>query len=300
MTCAEIDAMLDRLMDDELTGEERQALQAHGQTCPACAAAIRSTLQMKALFAEMEPEVDVPLEAQAKWRGAVRQASRQQNRRRLTRWIGSAAAAVVVLAGVGLALNAGRNARTDRTQPVKAEYAVNREAQQPDATMEIYDAAEAPMPLIDESVAAGGAAERAAGSASMELEMADDAGEYAVMAPPAAALSEDAIIEADGESAPMCAALAQRAPACELRLRVAALDDACGLIGDLAAEYEGYADVQRLEDGGANVYVEVPASDAGEFLDALAPIGEISGERKLPDATEKGTVLVLLVVDSEN
>ena len=94
MDCRQVNDMLDLLMDGALGDEEREAMEAHGRECPQCAAAIRATRQLKALFEQMEPEADVPLEAQAKWRGAVREASKRRKQKRLMRWIASAAAVI--------------------------------------------------------------------------------------------------------------------------------------------------------------------------------------------------------------
>ena len=98
MNCEQVSACLDLLMDGELNDDMRRELDAHGQNCPACAKAIRDTLQLKALLSEMEPEVAVPLSAQAAWRGAVREEAARSKKRRLTRWIGSAAATAALSA----------------------------------------------------------------------------------------------------------------------------------------------------------------------------------------------------------
>ena len=103
MNCNQVNGMLDMLMDGTLDDVQRGALEAHGRECPTCAAAIRATLQMKALFEQMEPEADVPLAAQARWRGAVKAESKQQRQKRMRRWIASVAAAAVVLVGIGAA-----------------------------------------------------------------------------------------------------------------------------------------------------------------------------------------------------
>ena len=41
MDCTQVNSMLDMLMDDALSDEQRSAMGAHGRECPACAAAIR-------------------------------------------------------------------------------------------------------------------------------------------------------------------------------------------------------------------------------------------------------------------
>ena len=192
MTCAEINGLLDRLMDGELSEEERRELAAHGETCPACADEIRATLQMKALFEEMEPEVDVPLAAQARWRRAVREDAAQRRRKRLTRWIGSVAAALVVLVGVGLALNGSLAPKRDSASIMPAgdsaaEVEVVQEAEDEDqattlgeepseaTVVETDGAGEAP-----KAVAAGSADEAppmAAGSANEAPIESDSGGE---------------------------------------------------------------------------------------------------------------------------
>lgn len=188
MTCAEIGGLLDRLLDGELSEAERRELEAHGETCPACAAEIRAALQMKALFEEMEPEVDVPLEVQARWRRAVREDAAQRRRKRLTRWIGSAAAALVVLVGVGLALNGGLSPKRDSAAIMPAgeraaEVEVVSEAQE-----ESQSAALGEEPSGVALVETDGAGEAApavevesAGEAAPAVE-ADSAGEASPMA----------------------------------------------------------------------------------------------------------------------
>ena len=319
MTCNEASGLLDRLMDGELTEEERRELEAHGQKCPECAEAIRATLQMKALFAEMEPEVDVPLAAQAKWRGAVKEAARQDRRRRFTRWIASAAAAVVVLVGVGVGLRGGLN----------PGQGVNKQSTVPQAVQEVADAAQdiayesaaleevavnepGAMAVIetdgassaDSALTAGAASDGDAASNEVEAGFGVAAPVLSEERAEEAAFESEMAEEASGAedlkqraSAPMCAALAQQAPACELAICVDEVDSACGVIADLAEEFEGVADVQPLEDGGANVYVEIQAASAPDFLAAVAKLDATQNPPELPSLTNKGTVLVLLVVD---
>ena len=262
MKCAEAQAMLDRLMDGELSEEERQALSAHGQGCPDCAAAIRATMQMKALFEEMEPEVDLPLPAQAKWREAVRVEAKHRSARTLYRRISAAAAAVAVLAGAGWALN--RDAASPaavQNSAVAVEEAVEVEAASEAADMEIaYDAA----------------AEGFIGADAVVVE-----------ADGAVAIEED-------EAAPMCAAAAQNSPIQEIALEVEDVNAACGLIGDLVQEYEGTLEVQSSEDG-ANLYVELAQDNVDDFISALAPM-DLSGEALAAPENAESDVTALLIV----
>ena len=352
MTCGEVSGLLDRLMDGELTDEERRAMEAHGRDCPDCAEAIRATARMKALFDEMEREADVPLAAQARWRGAVREAAKQKKRARMIRWIGSAAAAVVVLAGVGLAMNLrnapARDAQNAAAELVEvsevdeadevAESAVNTageatkktvvdsagetdSAYEADIAYEVdtaYEAEEAYEAEPERAMVAEEAApvmeiaaESAAEAAPMSAGEVNSAAEAAPMsagesAPVIADAEEDmsdadfAVLEADGETSNVCAALAQRAPACEVRFRVEDPDRAWGMICDLASEYEADTDVQFLDEGGTNVYVEIASGEAEAFLKAVASIGTPEGEAQLPDANEGETVLMLVELLPEN
>lgn len=347
MTCGEVNGLLDRLMDGELTEEERRAMEAHGRECPECAEAIRATMRMKALFDEMEPEADVPLAAQAKWRGAVREAARQKNRARLIRWIGSAAAAVVVLAGVGLAMNLrgapARDTQNAETQIVEiseageadeaAESAADPAMEEPGAAApdsageapakaqtesagevslkaapdsayeavpdSAFEAEPARSMAVEDAAEAAPVMEFAAESAPMS---AGAAGETGSSAPVADAAEEDlsdadgAVLESDGETSNVCAALAQRAPACEVRLRAEDTNKALAMIFDLASEYEADPDLQFLDDGGMNVYVEIPSGEAGAFLKAIESVGAPEGEAKLPDEGEGETVLLLVAL----
>lgn len=370
MTCGEVNGLLDRLMDGELTDEEQRAMEAHGRECPDCAEAIRATMRMKALFDEMEPEADVPLAAQAKWRGAVREAARQKKRARLIRWIGSAAAAVVVLAGVSLAMNL-RNAPARDAQSAAPQLIEVSEAGEADEAKEgaidstgeafvaaIPDNTAEPLPMSKQAIEAVG---EAAGSAEIdsayeaesdsayeaESDSAFEAGsdsafeaeprramapekpmeaepemEFAAEAAPMSAGEADtaqeaapvtvgaaeedfsdadgAVLETDGETVNMCAALAQRAPACELRLRVEDPDRALAMVCDLASEYEADTDVQFLDEGGTNVYVEIASGEAEAFLKAIEPVGTPEGEAKLSDAGAATTVLMLIELLPEN
>ena len=284
MNCDEVNRLLDLLMDGELTDEQRLELERHGRECPECAASIRETMQLKALMADMEPEVDVPLAAQAAWRNAVREEARQGRTRRFRRWAASAAAALVVLVGVGLAMNLRGAPKQDATAvpEVAAKLA--------------YEAEEADEAAVE-------AVEAEANSAAYVPEVAYEAEAFDA--------AESAVVETDGATsgvrvlagggAPaMSDAEARRTPACELSLRVADVDTACQRVLDLVEEYEGAADVQRLEDGGANLYVEVPSANAADLLTAALPLDTSGQEYDLPEFEGEGTTLVLVTLVAED
>ena len=100
-----MDALLDALIDGELTEEQRRAMDEHAAKCPECAEKARAAAQLKAMLGEALPEVDVPLETQAKWRRAVRAEAARQKKNRWMRAVSGVAAAMVLIAGVGFALN---------------------------------------------------------------------------------------------------------------------------------------------------------------------------------------------------
>ena len=346
MTCKEFDELLDLLMDDALTEDQRRSVTAHAQACPECAGKLRSTMQLKALLSEMEPEAAIPLQAQAAWRGAVREEAARQSRRRRLRWIGTAAAAVVVLAGAGLALGLRGAPKRDvaSTQfaaiEMAQESAVGAESAEESAAFEATEGA---------IVETDGAGERAAGTAKeaalpearyenaieaapkqiksdaepapMEPEAAGEANEVEIaqeevgMTLGEAPATEYAMEESawDGEEADeaaleseeaelltfepeMCAALAQRAPACELALRVDDVEKIRERICDLVEEYEGKADVQTLQDGDANLFVELPAENAADFLNAVIPMDASGTPPELPELSAEGTELIMLTL----
>ena len=261
LNCDNVSGLLDRLMDDDLSEAERLELEAHAKACPACGASIHAAMQMKALFDEMPTEADVPLKAQAAWRSAIRQEAAGKRRKQMMRRITAAAAAVVVLVGAGLALNTSR--------------------------MSARDAAGSAMLSAVQPTAMPEAASPEKGQADMEL-----------------SLSDSAVVEADGMAMPMMAmeeAMEAEvgAPMMELSIVVEDIDVARKLIRDAAREYEGEADEQVLEQGGANLYINLPAENTSDFLSAIAHI-DVSGQEwpALPDI-KSGFASILLSVKQQ-
>lgn len=328
MTCEALNSLLDKLMDGELTEDERAAMEAHGAECPECAAQIRATLQMKALFEEMEPEADVPLQAQANWRNAVRAEAAKAKRRKLSRWIGSAAAAVVVLVGVGLAVNGSFSPKQPSAAAPMLAAEVDSVSER--AAGEYDEAPEVGLIETDGEAAleADAGALYEAEEASEAEEVTYKAAEFAYEADAEYAVNDaamDSAVEADGEMAvaaaePMeaadmaaeaplltlgesaaseqkCAAVAQQPPACELSIEVQDVAETCGVISDLAEEFEGACDVQSVEGGSANVYVELYGHNAADFLKAVVKLDASGNAPELPDLADEGSLLVLLVVN---
>ena len=298
LNCEALNTYLDLMMDGELTDDQLREMEAHGQQCPRCAEAIRQTKQLKALLAQMEPEVDVPLPAQAKWRGAVREAARQSRRKRLYRWIGSAAAAVVVLVGVGVTLN-GRIApkRGVETAPAALESAVVSEAVESEAFEEADAAYEAEEAVAFEAEAVEAPARMAIKAAGVSEVAAENA---VIEADGAATADEDDLAEFDqAPDAGMCAAVAQKTATCEAAIRVKDVDAACRQIEDLAREYEAEADVRRLEDGGASVYLTLDAANAEDLIGAIAPLNVGEDALEVPVQADDQVLQLVLTVTGE-
>lgn len=276
MDCIKVSEMLDLLMDDALDEGQRQALEEHGRHCPECLAAMRATLQMKALFDQMEPEADVPLEAQARWRDAVRTEAKAQKQKRLRRWFASAAAALVVLVGVGMVFRLQDTPRQNATRQYDERAAVQIEesAAEPAFAMGEADARVSSNAVPGAVVEADGVADEAVAIADLKADMAASEAAYEAE-------------EADSS---------QRSPACELTLKVDDVAVACERISDLALEYEAVADIQAAGDDGANVFVEIASENAGDFLNAVALVGKSGEAADIPELSGNGRVLVLLAL----
>lgn len=291
MNCTEFNGMLDLLMDGALSDDQRQVMEAHGLECPECAAAMRSTLQMKALFDQMEPEADVPLEAQASWRGAVREASKRQKQKRLRRWIVSAAAAVVVLAGAGLTLSLrGAPKQSAATPSYEAQGAVEIQS----TAAPVYEKSARPAlssgAVVLNSQADAAPANEAPGAVVEADGVADESIAFEESAEDKSAfMAEEAYAAEDAPST-------QLAPACELAIQVEDVNVACSRVCDLAQEYEATADVQTVGDGGANVYVEIAGANAEDFLSAVAAMDGSGKGVDLPELAKGDQVLILLVL----
>ena len=224
------------------------------------------------------------------------EAGRKGNRRHY-RQLASVAAALVLLVGVGAALKLWGGPRTmDRAAPMEysAEPAAFEDgAAESGAPFRMEAAPPESVRSSAVSNVAEGAVVEADGAGETAMFEVDGAAEAAMLEAPD---SEPELFEAE-EIPPASAAVARNTPAYELSIRVEDVDTACARVQDLAGEYEATADIQPLADGGANVYIEIAAGDAADFLNAVAPM-DIDGNTVEPaQFADEGTVLVLLVVN---
>jgi len=104
MNCEEARMLIDAYIDGELTEEEKRALMDHAQACEVCAQELEAAELLRDTLAHLDDDVQVPLEAQAAWRKAVRAEAKKKNAKKWMRMGYAAAAAFVLLLGGTFAL----------------------------------------------------------------------------------------------------------------------------------------------------------------------------------------------------
>ena len=252
----------------------------HGHQCPECARQLRSAMQLKALLGDLAEEVNVPLKAQAGWRAAVREEARRRKALKLRRRLTAVAAAAVILAGAGLSISRIPRADAPRAMLLSESAPAAEEERANEAVMEI-PAEDVPLELSAE-----------ASSAVVE---ADGVAPVANDGDLPQILSE-ASEEAGAVVATANGAAAGRSPAFEWSLKTDDVTGVCDRILDLADEYEAKADVREMEGGAARIYVEIDASNAGDFLNAISLLDGSAGLDRMPSFAEAGSTLVLVTV----
>ena len=65
---------------------------------------------------------------------------------------------------------------------------------------------------------------------------------------------------------------------------------------EITETFEAGDDVQAAVDGGANIYVEIDAENAGDFLNAVVPMDASGRAVDVPDLAGGGRLLILLVL----
>ena len=128
MDCMEMDRWLDDYMDGMLSDDDRSALETHAAGCASCAKKLEAARALMDMMGELSPEMDVPLEAQAAWRGAVKRSSKG-GRGRIVRWAGGIAAALIVAVG---AMSLLRGAPDMSAKPIEGSEVAYEEAMMPE------------------------------------------------------------------------------------------------------------------------------------------------------------------------
>ena len=107
-----------------------------------------------------------------------------------------------------------------------------------------------------------------------------------------------AMIEADGQTDDIVGeaidtAVSRAMPMHELTMTVEDLEKTCAYVADLVREYEGELDEQRFDEG-ANLYIDLPAENAPEFLNAVSPYDLSNGDMPEIDEAAGERVSILL------
>lgn len=128
MNCEEARMLIDAFIDGELSEEEKRALMDHAQACEMCAQELEAAELLRDTLAHIDDEVQVPLQAQAAWRSAVRAESKKKNTRKWMRAAYAAAAALVLVIGGSFAF---------REMPVEQSQVMMMKAGAPVAASEL-------------------------------------------------------------------------------------------------------------------------------------------------------------------
>ncbi|MBR0367123.1 MAG: hypothetical protein IJH86_01860 [Clostridia bacterium] len=277
MNCTQLDQYLDAMLDGTLTADELSSVDDHCQGCAACAEKLKANRQMMRVFAEMAPEMDVPLPAQARWREAVRNEARRPARLNF-RLIGGIAAALVVALGATFALKApaGDDAKMLSVRTEQSADAALSDSRTLDAAPAMeFEAAD------DALIEADGAAESVNMAEEDEAVQEAEAVEFA---------AEAANLPVKSVGAPMR----------EIGMVVDDVNRVCDYARDLAQEYEGDIDIQHFDEDGAacaNLYIDLPAANAPEFLEAMRHFDHSGAPADAFDVD--GETSLLLVLRSE-
>lgn len=105
MKCEEFLLKIDAYIDGELSNEEINAMRAHAEGCEACRAEMDAAELLRDTLRDFDEHIEVPLEAQAAWRRAVRSEAKAKNTRKWARAVYAVAAALVLVLGCTLAMN---------------------------------------------------------------------------------------------------------------------------------------------------------------------------------------------------
>lgn len=99
MNCEKARVLIDAYIDGELSEVEKRALMDHAQACERCAQELEAAELLRDTLAHMDDDVQVPLQAQAAWRNAVRAEAKKKNAKKWIRMGYAVAAAFVLLLG---------------------------------------------------------------------------------------------------------------------------------------------------------------------------------------------------------
>lgn len=99
MKCEDFRRLIDAYIDGELDKDQVCEMLAHAQNCEKCRHELKLAEMLKSTMRGMDDDIVPPLAAQAAWRNAIKVESRKVRMKKMYKYLGTAAAALVVLVG---------------------------------------------------------------------------------------------------------------------------------------------------------------------------------------------------------
>lgn len=99
MRCEEFNRLIDEYVDGTLDGAKTEEMRAHANDCERCASELALAETLRDTLRGMDDDIVPPLAAQAAWRSAIKAESRAKRMRRIYKYCGTVAAALVIMIG---------------------------------------------------------------------------------------------------------------------------------------------------------------------------------------------------------
>ena len=245
MNCNEFLDKLDAYIDEELDAEMVRKMDAHALECPSCKEELDRAMLLKKLLAHMNDNITMPLDLQAKWRRQVRAEAAKKKKRRIYRFVGTAAAAVAVFA----LIYATGGVRSVLRPDLKQETVIETDGLESAGTAALRS-----VPLLN----AASEMEEAAGWDQSEPLMMEMAAENEAVD----AMGADAYAAADY---------------IDCRIRTGDVENAKAGLDDLISEYEIRVESESGEEDGYILFIKVPGGALDDFVSAMSGLtGDVS------------------------
>ena len=99
MNCEDFNRLIDAYIDGELDDAQAAEMIAHAQECDKCDRELKLAEMLRSTLGGMDDDIVPPLAAQAAWRNAIKAEARKNRMKKIYRYCGTVAAALVVLVG---------------------------------------------------------------------------------------------------------------------------------------------------------------------------------------------------------
>lgn len=100
MKCEDFIRLIDAYIDGELDNAEEEKLLTHARECENCARELENARMLRDMLSGMDDDIVPPLAAQAGWRSAVKAEARKKRMKRIYKYCGTVAAALVIMVGI--------------------------------------------------------------------------------------------------------------------------------------------------------------------------------------------------------